>query len=138
VDVAGHVVGKHDGIEFFTIGQRKGLGISSPNPLYVLELQPELNRVVVGDESGLARDEFDVDRCNWISFASPPATLEATAKIRYNHVGTPATITPTDGNRARVKLHVPQRAIAPGQAAVFYQGDLVVGGGWILPPAKRS
>jgi tRNA-uridine 2-sulfurtransferase len=138
VDVTGHVVGKHDGIEFFTIGQRKGLGISSPKPLYVLELQPELNRVVVGDELSLARDEFEVDRCNWIAFADPPANMEATATIRYNHVGTAATITSLDGNRAHVKLHVPQRAITPGQAAVFYQGDLVVGGGWILPPSRTS
>jgi tRNA-specific 2-thiouridylase len=95
------------------------------------------NRVVVGDELGLARDEFEVDRCNWIAFAEPPATVEATATIRYNHVGTPATITRIDGNRARVKLHIPQRAITPGQAAVFYQEDLVLGGGWILPPSKR-
>jgi tRNA-specific 2-thiouridylase len=138
VDVAGRVVGTHDGIEFFTVGQRKGLGISSPKPLYVLELHPELNRVVVGDETGLARDEFEVDRCNWIAFAKPPATVEATAKIRYNHAGTPATIIPIDANRARVKLHIPQRAITPGQAAVFYQDDLVLGGGWILPPSRKS
>src|SRR5262245_52891990 len=106
VDVAGRVVGSHDGVEFFTIGQRKGLGTSSPKPLYVLELQPESNRVVVGDEIGLAKEEFEVDRCNWIAFAEPPATMEATAKIRYNHAGTPATIIPTDANRACVKLHV--------------------------------
>jgi PAS domain-containing protein len=73
-----------------------------------------------------------VERCNWIPFVEPPASFEATAKIRYNHPGTPATVTPAVDGRAKVKLHLPQRAITPGQAAVFYQDDLVVGGGWIM------
>jgi tRNA-specific 2-thiouridylase len=72
-----------------------------------------------------------VDRCNWIPFNEPPASLEITAKIRYNHPGTGATVTSLGGGKASVKLHTPQRAITPGQAAVFYQEDLVVGGGWI-------
>ena len=72
-----------------------------------------------------------VERCNWIPFETPPESLEVTAKIRYNHPGTPATITPGPNGRARVKLHAAQRAITPGQACVFYQEDLVVGGGWI-------
>jgi tRNA-uridine 2-sulfurtransferase len=132
VDLNGQILGRHEGIEFYTIGQRKGLRISSPKPLYVLELDPQTNRVVVGDDSALDRDEFMVDRCNWIPFDDPPAMLEAVAKIRYNHPGTPATVTPLPGGRAKVKLQVPQRAITPGQAAVFYQDDLVLGGGWIL------
>jgi tRNA-specific 2-thiouridylase len=132
VNLHGQVVGQHDGIEFYTIGQRKRLGISSPKPLYVVELDSETNRVIVGDESALERDEFTVDRCNWIPFDEPPETLEVTAKIRYNHPGTSATVTPLQNGRATVKLHTPQRAITPGQAAVFYQDDLVVGGGWIL------
>ena len=131
VDVRGQVLGQHDGIEFYTIGQRKGLGLSTPRPLYVIELDADNNRVVVGDDSLLDRDEFTVERCNWIPFAAPPASFEATAKIRYNHPGTPATITPLADGKAKVKLHTPQRAITPGQAAVFYQDDLVVGGGWI-------
>lgn len=131
VDVQGRVLGHHDGIEFYTIGQRRGLGISSPQPLYVIELDAARNGVIVGDDSALARDEFMVDRCNWIPFLEPPSSFEATAKIRYNHPGTPATVLPLTDGRARVKLHVPQRAITPGQAAVFYQDDLVVGGGWI-------
>ena len=133
VDTRGHVLGKHDGIEFYTIGQRKGLGLTSPKPLYVLELDAANNRVIVGDETMLDRDEFKVERCNWIPFAEPPASIEVTAKIRYNHPGTPATVTPlTDGSgAAMVRLHIPQRAITPGQACVFYQDDLVVGGGWI-------
>ena len=131
VDLHGRVLGQHDGIEFYTIGQRKGLGLSSPKPLYVIELDADNNRVVVGDESALDRDEFFVERCNWIPFDEPPASLEVSAKIRYNHPGTAATITPTGNGGAKVRLHVPQRAITPGQACVFYQDDLVVGGGWI-------
>jgi tRNA-uridine 2-sulfurtransferase len=131
VDQQGRVLGQHDGIEFYTIGQRKGLGLSAPKPLYVIELDAATNRVVVGDESALERDEFVVERCNWIAFDSPPARIEATTKIRYNHPGTPATVTPLGDGRAAVKLQIPQRAITPGQAAVFYQADTVAGGGWI-------
>lgn len=132
VDLHGRVLGHHDGIEFYTIGQRKGLGVSSPRPLYVVELDAVSNRVVVGDDAALDRDEFMVDRCNWIPFADPPAEVMATVKIRYHHPGVPATIVPQPGGRARVKLHAPQRAVTPGQAAVFYQDDLVLGGGWIM------
>jgi tRNA-specific 2-thiouridylase len=132
VSMDGRVLGQHDGIEFYTIGQRKGLGLSSPRPLYVIELDAEANRVVVGDDSQLERDQFSVDRCNWIPFLVPPETLEVTVRIRYNHAGTPATITPLAGGKAKVGLHTPQRAVTPGQAAVFYQDDVVVGGGWIV------
>jgi tRNA-specific 2-thiouridylase len=132
VDLHGHVLGHHDGIEFYTIGQRKGLGITTVKPVYVVELDAENNRVVIGDETALDRDEFIVDRCNWIPFAEPPEQIEVTAKIRYNHPGTAATVLPMENGKAKVKLHTPQRAITPGQAAVFYQDDLVVGGGWIM------
>jgi tRNA-specific 2-thiouridylase len=131
VDLRGQVLGHHEGIEFYTIGQRKGLGISSAKPLYVIELDAVNNRVVVGDDSTLERDEFLAERCNWIPCDTPPAAVEATVKIRYNHPGTTATVTPLPGGRARVKLQIPQRAVTPGQAAVFYQDDLVLGGGWI-------
>jgi tRNA-specific 2-thiouridylase len=131
VDMGGQVLGQHDGIEFFTIGQRKGLGISSPKPLYVIELDAARNRVVVGDDSALDRGQFEVERCNWISFDTPPEEMEVSAKIRYNHPGTPATVRPLAGGAASVTLHQPQRAITPGQACVFYDGDVVVGGGWI-------
>ena len=131
VDLRGRLLGHHDGIEFYTIGQRKGLGITTPKPVYVIELDAENNRVVVGDDAALDRDEFTVDRCNWIPFDHLMEPIEVTAKIRYNHPGTPATVTPAGHGGARVKLHEPQRAITPGQAAVLYQDDLVVGGGWI-------
>ncbi len=131
VNVHGHTLGHHDGIEFYTIGQRKGLGITTPKPVYVVELDAENNRVIVGDESALDRDEFTVDRCNWIPFDNLSEPIEVTAKIRYNHPGTTATVTSLGNGRAKVKLQTPQRAVTPGQAAVFYQEDLVVGGGWI-------
>jgi len=131
VDVHGRKLGEHDGIEFYTIGQRKGLGLSTPKPIYVVELDAANNRVIVGDETMLDSAEFRVERCNWIPFDVPPTSLEITAKIRYNHPGTPATAMPTPDGGAEVRLHTPQRAITPGQACVFYQDDLVVGGGWI-------
>jgi tRNA-specific 2-thiouridylase len=130
-DVHGNVLGLHDGIEFYTIGQRRGLGITTPKPVYVVELDVENNRVVVGDESALDRDEFTATNCNWIPFDKLAEPIEVTAKIRYNHPGTPATVTPTGNGSVNVKLHSVQRAITPGQAAVFYQDDLVLGGGWI-------
>ena len=132
VDLHGHVLGYHDGIEFYTIGQRKGLGITTSKPVYVVALDAEMNRVMVGDDSALDRDEFIADRCNWHPFEKLTEPLEVMAKIRYNHPGCAATISPDGENRVKVKLHTPQRAITPGQAAVFYQDDLVVGGGWIL------
>jgi tRNA-uridine 2-sulfurtransferase len=131
VSLEGKVLGHHDGIEFYTIGQRRGLGISSPKPLYVIELDAARNRVVVGDDSALARGEFVAERCNWIAFDTAPASFDATVKIRYNHPGAAATVTLLAGGSVRVKLHVPQRAITPGQAAVFYRDDVVLGGGWI-------
>ncbi len=131
VDLHGRVLGHHGGIEFYTIGQRKGLGITTAKPVYVIDLDVKNNRVIVGDDSALDRDEFVVDHCNWISFDKLTEPIEVTTKIRYNHPGTPATVTPLGVGGAKVKLHTPQRAITPGQAAVFYQDDLVVGGGWI-------
>jgi tRNA-specific 2-thiouridylase len=131
VNTRGDLVGHHEGIQYFTIGQRKGLGISSPRPLYVIELDAARNRVVVGDDTELDREEFQVERCNWIPFDEPPEEMEVTAKIRYHHPGTQAIVRPTAGGGAIVKLNIPQRAITPGQACVFYDDDLVVGGGWI-------
>jgi tRNA-uridine 2-sulfurtransferase len=137
-DVHGHVLGHHDGIEFYTIGQRKGLGITTPKPVYVVELDAENNRVVVGDESALDRDEFTATNCNWIPFDHLSGPIEVTTKIRYNHPGTPATVTPAGNGSVKVKLHSAQRAITPGQAAVFYQDELVLGGGWICAPGNLA
>ena len=107
-------------------------GISSPTPMYVIELDPKNNRVVVGREELLLRDEFRIDRCNWIAFDHLTKPIEASAAIRYNHPGTETTVIPGENGQATVKLREPQRAVTPGQACVFYQDDLVVGGGWIM------
>jgi tRNA-specific 2-thiouridylase len=131
VDLQGRKLGEHEGIEFFTIGQRKGLRVSHPTPLYVVDLDAENNRVVVGGAEALERRELVVERCNWIPFAAPPARLEVTAKIRYNHPGAAAVVEAAQDGTARVSFAEPQRAITPGQACVFYQGEVVVGGGWI-------
>ena len=133
-DVDGNFLGEHDGIELFTIGQRKGLPGGSPRPRYVVDLDPATNRVIVGDGDDLVCDEFEIDRANWHPVAGiggPGRSVEATVKIRYNHPGTPATVTPLENGRARIGLHEAQRAVTPGQAAVIYNGDVVLGGGWI-------
>lgn len=140
-DVSGNFIAEHNGIELFTIGQRKGLPGGSPRPRYVVDLDPETNRVIVGDAEDLVCDEFEIDNCNWIDGAAAgyDRPFEAVAKIRYSHPGTPATITPLHDNRARISLHEAQRAVTPGQAAVIYGGDAVLGGGWICrtAPARR-
>ena len=135
-DVDGHFLGEHDGIELFTIGQRKGLPGGSPRPRYVVDLDPATNRVIVGDADDLMVENFEIDRVNWHPAAGVTASarneaIEVTVKIRYNHPGTPATVTPLENDRARVRLAEPQRAVTPGQAAVIYDGDVVLGGGWI-------
>ena len=145
-DVEGNFVGEHDGIELFTIGQRKGLPGGSAKPRYVVDLDAETKRVIVGDVEDLVCDEFEIDRTNWIARELPDEDVDATVKIRYSHPGTPATVTSLENHRARIRLHEPQRAITPGQAAVIYDGDVVIGGGWIcrseppghFEPARRT
>ena len=140
-DVAGNFVGEHDGIEFFTIGQRKGLPGGSARPRYVVDLDAETNRVIVGEADDLVCDEFEIDRTNWIARDLPAEDVEFAVKIRYSHPGTRATVTPIENHRARIRLQEPQRAVTPGQAAVIYNGDVVIGGGWICrtePAARRE
>jgi len=129
-DVDGNFVGEHEGIELFTIGQRKGLPGGSARPRYVVDLDAENNRVIVGDTDDLLCDEFEIDRTNWIA-RDLPEDADVTVKIRFSHPGTRATITSVEDNRARIRLLQPQRAVTPGQAAVIYSGDVVIGGGWI-------
>ncbi len=130
-DTQGKFLGDHEGIEMFTIGQRKGLPGGSPRPRYVLDIDPATLRVIVGDEEELACESFEVDRTTW--HAAPPTDpLRATVKIRYAHPGVWASITALPDGRAAVRLDEPQRAVTPGQAAVFYDGDRVAGGGWIV------
>jgi len=132
VDLAGRVLGRHRGIAHFTVGQRKGLGIAAEAPLYVLRLDPEARRVVVGRNDELLRAQATASDVNWISIAPPREPVRAEVKIRNKHLAAKATLHPAAGP-ARVEVHFdePQRAVTPGQAAVFYDGDLVLGGGWI-------
>ena len=130
-DTAGNFLGEHEGIEMFTIGQRKGLPGGSPRPRYVVDIDPATSRVLVGYEEELVRSEFEVDRVTWHGL-EPNAPTRVSVKIRYAHPGTDALLEALPGGRARVRLESPQRAVTPGQAAVFYVGDRVMGGGWIV------
>ena len=132
-DKSGRRLADHEGIEFFTIGQRKGLPGGAPKPLYVIDIDPSTNRVIVGDGEDLFAQEFTVKNCNWLD-GEPSDAFEANVKIRYAHLGVDATVTPLGNGSARVRLAIPQRAVTPGQAAVCYEGDRVLGGGWIAHP----
>lgn len=125
----GEVLGQHKGLHHYTVGQRKGLGVAYPLPLYVQKLEPESNRVVVGPAQETLRDSFTLLQPSWVDAQpSPERTLQV--KIRHRHGGAPARVVNEDG-RVRVKLIEPARAVAPGQAAVFYDDERVLGGGWI-------
>jgi tRNA-specific 2-thiouridylase len=130
VERDGTVLGEHDGIDRFTIGQRKGLGVGGGRKRFVLELLPETNTVVVGDESALLALGLMASDLNWLIDA-PTAPLACTAKIRYRHAGVPATVTVAPDGGAEVRFDAPQPAVTPGQAVAFYAGTRVLGGGWI-------
>jgi tRNA-specific 2-thiouridylase len=131
VDTAGRVLGRHGGLADFTVGQKKGLGLATGRALYVIALDPDGNRVTVGDVGALERTRLLAASVNFIACEPPAAPRRVTAKIRHNHVPAPATVCALDGGRAEVVFDEPQRAITPGQSVVWYQGDLVVGGGVI-------
>jgi tRNA-specific 2-thiouridylase len=131
VNEDGAVVGRHNGVHQFTIGQRKGLGFAAGKPLYVIALDRENNRVIVGDDESLRTTTCEVDNMNWIAHENPAESLRAAVKIRHKHVPAEARVQPLDATHARVVFEVPQRAITSGQGAVFYEGDRVLGGGWI-------
>jgi len=131
VDTAGRVRGQHGGVHRFTIGQRRGLGVSHHTPLYVVGLEPQERRVVVGERAELARRSCRVERANWIARAQLERPERAAVKIRSRHPEAPALLQPREDGSVLVEFDTPQLAVAPGQAAVFYQGDVVLGGGWI-------
>ena len=126
----GRTLARHGGVHRFTIGQRKGLGIATGSPLYVLSIEAATQRIVVGPEQDLYARVCRVRDVNWIAFEQPPASLRAAVKIRHQHLPAPATLL-REGDAVRIEFDEPQRAVTPGQAAVFYQDDLVLGGGWI-------
>lgn len=131
VDMTGKILGEHKGIIRYTIGQRKGLGLSLPAPMYVFDKDIERNEVILCSNEELFGKELDVSNVNWILWDTPPKSFKASAKIRYNQKEEPATITVLSGNRVHIEFDEPQRAIAKGQSAVFYDGDIVIGGGII-------
>ncbi|MBU4310568.1 tRNA 2-thiouridine(34) synthase MnmA, partial [bacterium] len=147
VDREGKVLGKHKGIAFYTIGQRRWLGVALGKPLYVVAIDNSKNVIVVGSEKEILRDELIARDVNWIAIDGLKGSRRVKAKIRYQHREAEATVTPLSKNRVRVKFEKPQRAITPGQAVVFYDkparrirpskavgagGDIVLGGGWIV------
>ena len=137
VGTTGQVMGQHSGIHRYTIGQRRGIGIAAERPLYVIGIDAPRNRVIVGEQGDLLASEFVAARVNWIAFDDPRETVRAEVRVRYRHTPAAATITPLDNGRARVVFDEPQRAITPGQATVFYSGDEVLGGGWIVKAEAR-
>ncbi len=132
VSTDGRVLGEHTGVQNFTVGQRKGLGMAVGSPLYVIALDPAKNQVVVGKDRDLFRSRFQVREVNWIRPLKAGDAVDAHVKIRHNHPGAAARVEAIGEAGALVEFLEPQRAITPGQAAVFYDGDEVVGGGWIL------
>ncbi|MBQ8836916.1 MAG: tRNA 2-thiouridine(34) synthase MnmA [Clostridia bacterium] len=131
VDRQGNVLGKHKGVIHYTIGQRKGLGISSTAPLYVCEICPQSGDIVLGSNSDLLKTEADVSEFNWISGTVPQGKFRCKVKIRYRQAERWATVTPTGADSVHISFDEPQRAVTPGQAAVLYDGDIVLGGGTI-------
>jgi tRNA-uridine 2-sulfurtransferase len=132
VTTGGRKLGEHPGVHHFTVGQRRGLGVATGEPLYVIATDPQTQRVVVGRTEELLRKRLFVKDVNWISVAGAPKPVRAQVKIRNKHGAAPATVhTVSDSGRVEIIFDEPQRAVTPGQGAVFYDGDLVLGGGWI-------
>ena len=131
VSTSGEVIGRHNGLHHYTVGQRRGLGVAAGHPVYVVALDREKNRLVVGEDGELRRATCEVRDVNWIPYTVPENPIRAAVRIRNRHEPAAAEITPLDSTTARVSFDQPQRAITPGQAAVFYSGEKVLGGGWI-------
>ena len=132
VNTRGEVIGSHHGIHRYTVGQRRGIGIAGTRPLYVVSIDAAKNRVVVGEQQELLHSEFTAAAVNWIIDVGATAQVRAEVRVRYRHTAAPAFMTPLEHGRWRVRFDEPQRAITPGQATVFYRGDEVLGGGWIV------
>lgn len=137
VNTRGETVGAHNGIHRYTIGQRRGIGVTNPLPLYVVQIDAARNRVVVGESDELLSREFVAAGVNWVAFDEPREAVRADVRVRYRHTPAPATIEAAADGRVRVRFDEPQRAITPGQATVFYRGDEVVGGGWIVRNSEQ-
>lgn len=136
VNTAGDIIGSHAGIHRYTIGQRRGLGIANEKPLYVVQIERAKNRIVVGEADELESIEFVAKGVNWVALDEPFGPVRADVKVRYRHEPAPATISALPEGQARIRFDQPQRAVTPGQATIFYNGDEVVGGGWIKREEK--
>ena len=134
VNTQGTVLGEHLGIHHYTIGQRRGIGIAAPEPLYVVALDGIKNRVVVGSRAETHSLECTVDRINWVSILQPTTPIRAEVQIRYRCEAVPVSVIPLEGGKVRLIFDEPQFGVTPGQAAVWYDGDLVLGGGIINLP----
>ena len=131
VDLEGKVLGKHTGIHHYTIGQRKGLGIAAAEPLYVVKIDAVMNRVVVGNKTAGGRSECTINRMNWVSIAEPNTPIRCQVQVRYRSRPIPVNVIPLENSRVKLVFDEPQFGITPGQAAVLYQGEMVLGGGII-------
>jgi tRNA-specific 2-thiouridylase len=138
LDKHGNVLGEHRGIQYYTIGQRRGLGIAKGTPLYVTLIDKESNSIILGEKSDLLNDELLADKLNWVAIEKLKNKLEVKAKIRYRHSEATATILPYSKDTVLVKFKEPQSAITPGQAVVFYQDDVLIGGGTIKEYEKNN
>jgi len=131
VHVSGQVLGHHQGTYRYTVGQRKGLGLSWPQPLYVVRIDAGARQVIVGEQEHLAVQSLEALEVNWIDGEPPQLPIEASCRIRYRHREVPSMVVPLEEGRVRVNFAIPQQGVTPGQAAVFYRGEEVLGGGWI-------
>jgi tRNA-specific 2-thiouridylase len=131
VDTEGNVLGEHRGYPLYTIGQRRGLGLATGAPVYVVDIQPETNTVVIGKDEDLKRHVLIAESVSWQSTRPSEETIRSTVKIRYKHEGSPATIRILEADGVEITFDDPQRAVTPGQSVVFYDGEAVLGGGII-------
>jgi tRNA-specific 2-thiouridylase len=137
VDTVGTVLGRHDGFERYTVGQRRGLGLAFGSPRYVVAIEPESRRIVIGEKDDLACPTLEADRLNWL-VDGLPSRFTCHAQIRYRHTAAEAEAVIVDEDRLRVRFTAPQYGVTPGQAVVLYDGDRVLGGGWIRGQTGRS
>lgn len=135
VDTQGRVLGSHEGIHHYTVGQRKGLGIAAPNPLYVVRIDAAMNRVIVGEREEATQAEATVRQVNWVSIADPEEPLAVDVQVRYRTAPVAATLIPESSGRARLQFAEPQFGVTPGQAAVWYRGEVLLGGGILERPS---
>jgi tRNA-uridine 2-sulfurtransferase len=138
IDPAGKILGQHEGIHHYTIGQRKGIGIAAAQPLYVIGIDAAKNQVMVGDRTYAHSLDCTVKHINWVSIAQPVAPIHAEVQIRYRSPAVGATVIPLEGDRAKVVFDDPQVSVTPGQAAVWYDGEVLLGGGVIEPEQKDA